>query len=176
MSLNRHVRMGFDYSEGVPRSFFVQAERVHICSFLLVSRSPTDTPNLVRRTRSKHMSELDIRPTKSDTGPDGGPRVCHNVQVGVPSYQKRGYFCSPSPECNAQHKNPSSFQGFQGVWTYRKPRKPGPSQLLGSYVIEGRVTTRLVSRDIETGRKKPSLKSGYTPRKKNLYASLEIFA
>ena len=44
--------MGFDYSQGVSRTFFVRAERVQICSFLLVSRPPTVTPNRVRRTRS----------------------------------------------------------------------------------------------------------------------------
>jgi len=34
------------FSKGVSRSFFVRAERVQICSFLLVSRHPTDTQSL----------------------------------------------------------------------------------------------------------------------------------
>ena len=71
--LNGHVQMGFNYAKGVSPSFFERAERVQICSFLLVSLPPTDTPNLVRRTRSEQMSEPDIRPTNSDTRPDGLP-------------------------------------------------------------------------------------------------------
>jgi len=47
--------VGFDYSMGVSRSFFVRAERVQICSFFLLSRSPTDNPNLVRRVRFRSV-------------------------------------------------------------------------------------------------------------------------
>jgi len=71
--LNGHVQVGFDYAKGVSPSFFVRAAMVQICSFLLVSLPPTDNPNLVRRTRSEQMSELDIQPTNSDTGLDGLP-------------------------------------------------------------------------------------------------------
>jgi len=99
-SRDGHVRVGFGYSKGESRSVFVHAARIRICSFLLVSRPLTDTPNLDRQTRSgsEQMSEPDMRLTNLD------PRL------------------DARTSCNS---NPSGFQGFRGVQTNRKPRKPG---------------------------------------------------
>ena len=83
ISLNGHVRMGFDYSKGVSR-FFVRAERVQICSFLLGHDPPRTPQTFVRGTmsgfstdvqtffffffgfESTQLAEPDIRFTNSD--------------------------------------------------------------------------------------------------------------
>jgi len=67
ISFNGHVQVGFDFSEGVSRTFSVRAERVQICSFLLVSRPPTDTPTRSWHPRCQDIQIDDIRPTNSDT-------------------------------------------------------------------------------------------------------------
>jgi len=59
--------------EGRVMLFFLRVERVQICSFLLVSRPPMDTPNLVRRTRSWHPNRRVVRtgnPGNQETGQD----------------------------------------------------------------------------------------------------------
>jgi len=59
--------MGFDYSKGVSRSFLVQAERVQICSFLLVSRPPWAPQSL---SAGQGPDRCRHPPTNSDTGPN----------------------------------------------------------------------------------------------------------
>ena len=69
---------------------FVRAQKVQTCSFLLVSRPPTDTPNLVRRTESGHPNRCPNRISSPRTWtPDRTFQPCKSVFLVQNSFENR---------------------------------------------------------------------------------------
>jgi len=106
MSFNGHVQVG----KGVPRSFFVRAERVR-CVLFFWCHDPPRTPQTLSARQSPDFGSVQMS--------DPSVRIRTDVQTGYPALelgQRTRTVC-----------NPSSFWGFQGVRTYGNPGNPETS-------------------------------------------------